>query len=49
MFKSEDFLLSDFSLFQSILNSSGSIYNCISNYKLAINHEFYDFGGEDDL
>ena len=42
-FKSDDFLLDHFQLIHSILNSSGSVYNCISNYKLAINHELHDF------
>ena len=42
-FKSDDFLLDQFQLIHSILNSSGSVYNCISNYKLAINYELHDF------
>ena len=45
-FKSEAFLLNQFHLMQSILNSSGSVYNCISTYKLAINHELHDFNEE---
>ena len=45
-FKSEAFLLNQFHLVHSILNSSGSVYNCISTYKLAINHELHDFNEE---
>ena len=48
-FKSDDFLLDQFQLIHSILNSSGSVYNCISTYKLAINHELHDFNEEDFL
>ena len=49
MFKSRNFFLDHFVIFQSILNSAGSIYNPIFDYKLAINHELHDFDRKEYL